>query len=313
MSEPVVTTVSAVWAPLVAALLGVLVLFAATLDGMLSARRDGLPASMGAARPLDEAARLLRQRRRVTVAADTLLWRIGATGLVVAALLMVAVIPLGSWTVLDLDVGVIWVNAVDVLVWALVWLSGWGPNSVHSLVGGYRFLGQALAYELPLMFALVAPAVAAGSLNVGTIAAAQESQWFVVEMPLAFVGYCAGVVAFSVWGPFAAALGHDIAGGVAAELSSVDRLVFEVGRYGLLAGGAAFAVPMFLGGGAGPLLPPWAWVLFKAAALLAGLVWLRRRLPTVRPDLLMEIGWLVLLPLVLLQDLFTAVLSAWRL
>lgn len=311
MSE-VVTTVSAVWAPLAAALLGILVLFAASLDGVLSARQDGLPVSRGVARPLDEAARLLRQRRRVPVAADTVLWRVGATGLVLAALLMVAVIPLGEWTLLDLDVGVVWVNAVDVLVWALVWLSGWGPNSVHSLVGGYRFLGQALAYELPLMFALVAPAVAAASLDVGTIAAAQESRWFVVEMPVAFVGYCIGVVAFSVWGPFAAALGHDIAGGVAAELSSVDRLLFEAGRYGLLAGGAAFAVPMFLGGGAGPLLPSWAWVLVKAATLLAMLVWLRRRLPTVRPDLFLEIGWLVLLPLVLAQDLFTAVLSAWR-
>lgn len=306
MPDSALTTVSVAWAPVAAALLGLLALVAAVLDGVLSARAHGLPWSRGVGRPLDEVSRLLRQRRRTTVAADSLLWRVGASGLVVAAVLMIAVVPLGTATLLDLDVGVVWVNAVDVLVWALVWLTGWGPNSLYSLVGGYRFLGQALAYELPLMFALVAPAIAAASLNVGRIAAAQDTVWFAVEMPLAFVGYCIGVVGFSVWGPFAAALGGDIAGGVAAELSSVDRLVFDAGRYGLLAGGAAFAVPMFLGGGAGPLLPPWAWVLVKATALLGVLVWLRRRLPVARPDLFMEVGWLVLLPLVLLQDLFVA-------
>ncbi len=268
--------------------------------------------SGGFSRPFGEAARLLRQRRRTTVSADNLLWRIGGGGLLVVALLMAAVVPLGRWTVFDLDVGVVWFNAMDVMVWALVWLTGWGGNSAHALVGGYRFLAHGLAYELPLMFALVAPAVAARSLNVGEVAAAQDGLWFAVWMPVAFLGYVVGVVAFSVWGPFAPALGADIAGGARAEMSGVDRLVFELGRYALLAAGAAFAVPMFLGGGAGPLLPDWLWVLVKAAAVLAVLVWLRRRLPAFRPDLFMEVGWVVLLPLVLLQDLVVAVLVVWR-
>lgn len=68
----------------------------------------------------------MRQRRRTIVAADTLLWRVGATGLIVAAMLMVTVVPLGRWTLFDLDVGVVWFNAMDVMVWALVWLAGWG-------------------------------------------------------------------------------------------------------------------------------------------------------------------------------------------
>jgi len=312
MPEPLVTTVSALWAVPAAVLLGILVVGATVLDGVLGARSGRAALSSGLSRPLDETARLLRQRRRVTVAADCLLWSIGGSGLVVVALLMVTVVPLGEWTIFDLDVGVVWFNAMDVVVWALVWLTGWGANSVHSLVGGYRFLAQALGYELPLMFALVAPPVAAASLAVGEVAAAQQSLWFVVWMPVAFVVYCLGVVAFSVWGPFAPPVGADIAGGAAAELSGVDRLLFEGGRYALLAAGAAFAVPMFLGGGAGPLFPPWTWVLLKAGALLAAFVWLRRRLPAARPDLFLEVGWVVLLPAVLLQDLLVAVVSVWR-
>ena len=262
--------------------------------------------------PLAEVARLLRQRRRTTVAADVPLWRTGGAGLLVAALLMVVVVPLGPWVLADLPVGVVWFNAMDVTVWAFVWLAGWGPNAAHSLVGGYRFLAQALAYELPLMFALTAPAVAAGSLRVADVAAAQHGLWFVVWMPVAFAVYCLGVAAFSVWGPFSPAAGADIAGGVLAEVSGVDRLLLLAGRYALLAAGAAVAVPLFLGGGAGPLLPGWLWTLVKAAALLAVLVGLRRRLPAVRPDRFLEAGWLVLLPAVLLQLLVVSVVAVVR-
>ena len=309
-SDSPISAVGPGWAVAAVAILAVLAVAAAMLDGALAARAGGGPG--GVVRPFGEAARLMRQRRRTTVEADTLLWRIGGGGLLVAAALMVTVVPLGEWTVFDLDVGVMWFNAMDVMVWALVWLTGWGANSVHSLVGGYRFLAHGLGYELPLMFALVAPAIAAGSLNVGRVAAAQQDMWFAVWMPVAFLVYLLGVAAFSVWGPFAPAIGTDIAGGARAELSGVDRLVFEAGRYALLAAGAAFAVPMFLGGGAGPVLPAWAWVLVKTVALVVVLVWAGRRLPALRPDKFMEVGWMLLLPAVLVQDLVVAVIAVGR-
>ncbi|APX31836.1 NADH dehydrogenase [Brachybacterium sp. P6-10-X1] len=296
-----VVTVPAGWAVLAGIILCGLAVFAVALEAVLSARALG--AGSGWIAPLSETARLLRQRRRTTVAADSLLWRVGGTGMFVGAFLMVAVIPLGRWTVADLDVGVVWFNVVDVMVWAAVWLVGWGANSRYGLVGGYRFLAHGLAYELPLMFALVAPAIAASSLRVGDVVAAQQDLWFVVWMPVAFVVFLIGVMGFSVWGPFAPALAADIAGGVLAEVSAVDRLLFQAGRYMFLAAGAAFSVPLFLGGGAGPLLPGWAWVLVKAVAVLAVLVWLRRKVPLLRPDRFMEVGWMILLPAALVQDL----------
>ncbi len=284
-----------------------LVLFAvagagAGLDGVLAARCS----------PLVEVARLVRQRRRRTVAADRPLWRIGGAGLLVVALLMVVVVPLGRWTVADLSVGVVWFNAMDVVVWAMVWLAGWGPNSVHSLVGGYRFLAQALSYELPLMFAITTPAVAAGSLRIADVVRAQQPLWFVVSMPVALLVFLTGVVAFSVWGPLGHPAGSDVAGGVLEELSGVDRLLVLAGRYALLAAGAAFGATLFLGGGNGPLLPAWAWSLTKTLALLAVLVAARRHAPSVRADRLAEVGWLVLLPLVLVQVLVVAVLAVAR-
>ncbi|QYJ05431.1 NADH-quinone oxidoreductase subunit H [Nocardioides panacisoli] len=257
--------------------------------------------------PVVETARLVRQRRRRTVEADVLLWRIGGWGLLPVAVLLLALVPWGGFTALPSGHGVVWANALDVAVWALVWLLGWGANSVMGLVGGYRFLALALGYELPLMFALVAPALAAGSLDLGDIAAAQDGVWFGLWMPVALLAYLIGVVGFAVHGPLAAPAGAETAGGVMAELSGPDLLVVRLGRHALLGAGAAVAVPLFLGGGAGPVLPAAAWVALKAVGLTAGLAWCAGRLPTLRVPRLLEPLWVVLLPLVVVQDLVVAI------
>ncbi|WP_340557063.1 complex I subunit 1 family protein [Streptomyces sp. GSL17-111] len=295
-----------VWAalPVLAALLAV-----ASAGAVLDAALPGGAVGGGAraARPFAETARLLRQRRRTTAVRDGLLWQAGVAGPVVVAALMIAVVPFGGHVVADVPVGVVWFNAMDVCLWAVVWLAGWGPDSPYPLVGGYRYLAQALGYELPLMFALTAPAVAAGSLDVGAVVEAQDGLWFVVWMPVAFVVLLLGVAGFSLWGPFGAPGGDDVAGGVFAEASGVDRLLLLAGRYALLTAGAAMAVALFLGGGAGPWLPGWLWSLLKTLAVLGCLVVLRGRLPGLRPQVVVRLGWVVALPVVLLQVLAVSI------
>lgn len=290
-----------------------LVLCAAVLAGSLDAvldPRGELPLRARALRPVYEASRSLLVQRRPVTAPDRLLWAVGVVTPLLVAVLMAPVVPLGSAVVSDLGVGLVWFNAMDVLLWAGWWLAGWGPNSVYSLIGGYRFLAQALAYELPLMFALTAPAVAASSLSVPQIVAAQQGRWFIVQMPLAAVVFAAAVAAFAAWGPFAHPAGQDIAGGLLVEQSGPARLLLRWGQYALLVVGSAMTVALFLGGGAGPLLPAWLWTLLKSAAVLAVLLAMRHRMPVWRPDRLMRLAWLVVLPLVLAQLLVVSVLAA---
>jgi NADH-quinone oxidoreductase subunit H len=304
-----VVSAAPLWSVLLAALLlGVLAVVAVAGDGLLAARVAGrrwtAPAAVA---PLAEVPRLLVTQRRTTPAADRLLWRLGVLAVPVAAVLAVAVVPLGDRVVADLDVGVVWFNAMEVLTWVALWLAGWGPNALFPLVGGYRFVAQGLAYQLPFMFALITAATGAQSLRVGDIAAAQQHLWFAAWMPVAFVVYLANVLAFSFLGPLDYPAGRDIDGGVLAEVSGIDRLVLQTGRWMLLAAGAAMAVPLFLGGGAGPLLPSWAWSLIKTLAVLAALVYARRRLPTVRADRYVELAWVVLLPATIAQALVPAI------
>ncbi|GAB1511561.1 NADH-quinone oxidoreductase subunit H [Actinophytocola sp. KF-1] len=267
---------------------------------------DAVLAGRGAGEPLRAVAGLLVQQRRRLVADDPLLWRSAGVALVAAAVLASLATPLGSWTTADLSIGVVWFNAMEVVAWAAVWLAGWGPNSAFGLVGGYRFVAQGLAYELPHMFVLTTAALGAGSLRIGDIVAAQQDVWFVVWMPVAFLVYLVSVPAMAFFRPFDHAVGTDLAGGARAELSGVDRLVFTAGQWVLLVSGAAMAVPLFLGGGAGPLLPGWLWMVVKTAAVLALLVWAGRRLPTIRMDRFTELSWLVLVPATLVQALFVS-------
>ncbi|TDC67515.1 NADH-quinone oxidoreductase subunit H [Streptomyces hainanensis] len=265
------------------------------------------PAGHGVA-PLRELAR----RRRRTVAADAPLATLGAVLLPLAAVSGAVVLPLGFRSVSDLAVGVVWFNAMAALAWPAVWLAGWGPNSALSLIGGYRFLAQGLAYEVPHMLALTTAALGAGSLRVGAVVEAQRGLWFVTWMPVAFAVHLLSAAAMAFWGPFDRPVGRDVAGGAAGELGGADRLSFLGGRWLLLVVAAGMAVPLFLGGGHGPLLPAWCWTLVKTAAVLAALLWLRRRLPAVRMDRFAAVAWTVVTPLAVAQALVVAVVVLGR-
>jgi NADH-quinone oxidoreductase subunit H len=307
-------TSAPLWSVLVVpAVLAAFAAAAVTGDALLAAQAAGRPLRAAvAAGPLAEVPRLLAGQRRTTLAADTLLWRLGVLTVPAAGVLAALVIPFGNVTASRMSVGVVWFNAMEVLTWAGLWMAGWGANSALSLVGGYRFVAQALAYELPLMFALIAAAAGAQSLNVADIAAAQSHLWYAVWMPAAFLVYLVSVCAFSFLGPFAYPAGRDLAGGVLAELSGADRLALEAGRWLLLTAGAGMAVPLFLGGGAGPALPAWAWSAVKTLAVLGLLVWARRRLPVLRADRYAELAWVVLIPLTVGQALVPALVDLTR-
>ena len=261
-----------------------------------------------AVEPLRSSVRLLMEQRRTTSAPDSLLWRLGCAAVPVLAVLSLAVVPVGGRTLWATSADLVWFNAMEALLWAAVWLVGWGPNSVHPLTGGYRFLAQGLAYELPLMFSLIAVGVGAGSLRTADVVSAQAGLWFVVSMPVAFVVFLASAAAFAFWGPFAAPTSPDIAGGVTSELSGVDRLLVEAGRMVFLGASAAMATTLFLGGGSGPWLPGPVWHLLKTVVVVVALVWAGRRLPLLRPDRVVEVAWTVLVPATLLQALVVAVL-----
>ena len=205
--------------------------------------------------------------------ADVLLWRAGVVTVPVAAVLSTLVIPFGDTAVADLSVGVVWFNAMEVLTWAGLWLAGWGPNA--AFLPGRRLplpgagAGVRTAADVRADLGRHRGAVPAGGRHRrrtarpvvrGVDAASPSSSTWRECSPSASWARSptrpAGTSPAAFW----------------ARPRESDRLLLQAGRWLWLAAGAAMTVPLFLGGGAGPVLPAWVWSLVKTLLVLAVLV-----------------------------------------
>lgn len=253
--------------------------------------------------PLRDGLRLLFKEFRPTERPDRLLWPAAPLLLLALSLAALTVMPLSPTLIgADIGVGVVYLTAMIALVLVAVFLSGWGCNSKYPLIAGYRFIGLALAYEMPYAITIIAVALPAESLRLGAIVAVQqETLWNALLQPLGFLIYllCALTVAFRA--PFDVNQTADLAGGSELELGGAPLLLWRIGRYALLLTTGAFAVPLFLGGGAGPWLPDAAWTLIKVVLVTGGLTVLGHLVGRVRLDRFMKIAWVWLIPLSLVN------------
>lgn len=259
--------------------------------------------------PARRAAMLLHQSRTVTERPDRELWALAGPLVVVLAVAAVLVVPLGATALVDAVDGILFFNAAISLVLVGVYLNGWGPNSVLSLIGGYRFTALFLSIQIPLALVLIGAAVPAQSLSLTDIANAQSGLWNVVQQPLGLPIFLIAGSGAAFWGPLAAPDAPELAGGTRAELSGGALLVWEWARYAVLYAVCVTAVAAFLGGGAGPLLPPAVWVAVKTVVLLTLVISIGHRLPRVRVETAVVFGWAVLIPLALL-DVFQGAIVA---
>jgi NADH-quinone oxidoreductase subunit H len=258
----------------VLAVVALLVLGAAVvaLQAVLDGLRTGIPASIAVLAPLAEGARLIRTRGIRSAARPVLA---GAV-LLVSAVLRVLVPTLAG------PIGVGGFLVADV-VW---WIGG------LLLVQRPRFLLAALAVEGPLVLALAAPAVSAGSIGVEGVVGAQQGLPFAVTMPVALLLLLGVGGVLLPW----AVLGE------ARHLGGAARLLVGAALAAQPVSAAAAASVLFLGLGGG-----WAVV---AAALLAGaLVVLARGFPRLGLRRLSRIALAVLLPLALVQLAVVIVLT----
>lgn len=259
--------------------------------------------------PARRAALLLMQSRTVTERPDRELWALAGPLVVVLAACAVLVVPLGATSLVEPVDGIVFFNAAMSLVLVAVYLNGWAPNSVLPLMGGYRFVALYLSIQVPLALVLIGAALPAQSLSLTAIADAQSGLWNVVQQPLGLPIFLIAGAGVAFWGPLAVPDAPELAGGTRAELSGGSLLLWEWARYAVLFAVCITAVAAFLGGGAGPFLPPGAWIALKTVALLALVVVVGRRLPRIRVETAVIAGWAVLIPLALL-DVFQGALVA---
>jgi NADH-quinone oxidoreductase subunit H len=230
--------------------------------------------------------------------------------LLISAILGAMVLPLTpNLITTNLATGALFINAALVYVLVAMLMAGWGPDGAYAMIGGWRFLGQVIAYAMLIVMPITAVVMRAESLLTTQIVASQAGLWNILYQPLGFVLFFIAAMALAFLPPFDLATAKsELASGVEAEYSGVRLAVFRLARLTLVITLAAATVVFYLGGWQGPWLPPWAWSSLKILAVTAAMLLAGRFIPRIREADLMSWGWILGVPLALLNIFLVGVL-----
>ncbi len=210
------------------------------------------------------------------------------------------------------DLGLLLILAFSGVHVLSVLLAGWSSNNKYSLYGAARGVAQNVAYEIPLLMAVLAIAFQHGTLSLSSIVDSQGSmpwQWNIFTQPLAFCIYWVSVFGETNRTPFdLAETESELTGGFHTEYSGMGFGLFFMAEYASMVVVCAVAATLFLGGWKGPFYDGVWWLLAKTYALLFLMMWVRWTYPRIRIDQLLTMNWKWLIPLATLNLIGTVVL-----
>ncbi len=107
--------------------------------------------------------------------ADKRIFKMAPLIVLVATFLLVAVVPFGPDAYFtNFDAGVFYMLAVSSISTLGILIAGWSSANKYSLLGGLRAAGQLIAYELPMVLAVLGVVIQAETMNMQTIVVASE-------------------------------------------------------------------------------------------------------------------------------------------
>ena len=207
----------------------------------------------GLLQPLADGLKLLLKEDIIPIKADRAVFIIAPIVSVVAALVVLAVIPWGAaWaTIANVNIGLLLILAVSsVGVLGLV-LAGWGSNSKYSLLGALRSSAQMVSYEIGMGLSLIGALMFARTLSMSGIIDAQraDGMWYILFQPLGFLIYAVSALGETNRAPFDLPEAEsELVAGYHTEYSGFRWALFFMAEYSAMIVTSAVAVTVFLGG-----------------------------------------------------------------
>lgn len=260
--------------------------------------------------PVLSAVALLGRESLVPRKPDRIFFEAAPPLLLVSAVLAFAVVPLAPGLIItDLATGALFVNAALAYVVVALLMAGWGPDAAYAMVGGWRFLGQLIAYSMLIVMPITAVAMRAESLLTTEVVVSQTPLWNALYQPAGFVVFAVAAMAVCFLPPFDLPTAPgELANGVAAEYTGWRLAVFRLARVLLVVTLAAAITVFYLGGWLGPVLPPWAWSAVKILVVAAVMLLAGRYVPRLREEHLLAWCWKYGIPLALFNIFYVGVL-----
>jgi NADH-quinone oxidoreductase subunit H len=252
--------------------------------------------------------------------ADGLGFYSAPTAYMVTSLLLFGVLPISSgWSDGSLPLSLLLALAIFSFAPLFIFIGAWSSNNKYSLMGGMRSAAQMIAYEVPILLAVVAVILVAGSFDLNTIVYEQQNYWFWGPLFLALVVFVTGMLAEMERIPFDLPEAEaELVEGWNTEYGGMLFAFFMLADYARALVGSFLVVLLFLGGWTMPSYFPAAltnfplagifWFLLKTYLVFGLFVWVRASLPRVRTDQLLRVGWMRMIPLSLLSVVLAAAL-----
>jgi NADH-quinone oxidoreductase subunit H len=185
----------------------------------------------------------------------------------------------------------------------IFFLAGWHSTNFFSTIGGVRVLTMLFGYEIPLMLALLGPAILAGSWRILEIATFYQNQ--PLMMLVNIIGFLIAVITLQAKlerVPFDIPHAEtEIVGGQFTEYSGKKLAFFRLLGDIEMVVGAGLIAAVFLGGFPGGLLPGLGWFILKTLFIIFLLAALRAATSRIRIDQMIKFSWHWLAPLAVLQ------------
>lgn len=267
----------------------------------------------GIIQPVADIIKLLIKEDITPRGAERFLYNLAPLLAIGAVLLMWAVIPF-SPTILgaDINVGILFIVAVGAIGTLAIIIAGWASNNKYSLLGAFRAVAQMIAYEVPMVIALLVPVLLAGSMGISKIVESQDV-WYILVAPLAAIILLITAIAEIGRSPFDLLEAEsEIVAGFHIEYTGMKFGLFYAGELlHALTVGALFST-LFLGGWRGPYADQFPllgvfYLLAKAFVMYYVIMWIKYTLPRIRIDHMLNFNWKFLTPVSLAVLIVTAI------
>ncbi|MEZ5207041.1 MAG: complex I subunit 1 family protein [Acidimicrobiales bacterium] len=321
--------VMALVVPTTALILGIVFLFK-MMSWMQSRVGPQEAGPKGLLQLLADGVKFMQKEDIVPDRADRFVFKMAPMVVLVSTFLLFVILPAAPDAVVaDLPTGVYFALAISSVSVIGVLMAGWASANKYALMGGVRAAGQLIAYELPMVLAVVGVVIQAGTLNMNGIVAAQNSfhlfgwevlnvPFIVTQLPMFFV-FMAATQAELTQPPFDMPVAEsELVSGYTVEYSGFRFLLFFLAEFATAFAFAGIAATLVLGGYALPFvdIEQYAdlyWflgpaVLFGKIMLISFLIfWVRFTYPRFREDQLQRIAWKFLIPISLVWLAVTAI------
>jgi NADH-quinone oxidoreductase subunit H len=269
----------------------------------------------GVLQPIADVIKLLIKEDIMPNGADKFIFNIAPIIALAAVLLLWAVVPFAPTIIgADINVAVLYVVAIGSLGTLSIIMAGWASNNKYALLGAFRTVALLIAYEVPMIIALLVPVLLARSMGMQTIVAAQ-STWYIFVVPLAAVILFISSIAELGRTPFDISEAEsEIVAGFHIEYTGMKFGLFYAGELLHALTVSALISTLFLGGWRGPfvdqvpILGP-VYLFIKSFFVYYLIMWIRYSFPRVRIDQMLGFNWKFLTPLALCLLIVVAILD----